>query len=150
MALCMTTDRSFQRIAVSAASVMPTMFRPRKTTLPPVISAGGESNWAMANSKVDFPQPDSPTIARNSFGLSEKLTWSTARTTPDSRRYSTDRSRTSRMASGRAASPSSGSGSAALLDTGPPQRPQRRVPDLIKGVVEQGEGGAESDDPQPA
>ena len=39
------------------------MLRPLKITLPPVTAAGGASSWAMANSRVDLPQPDSPTIA---------------------------------------------------------------------------------------
>ncbi len=42
------------------------MFRPLKITLPLVISAGGTRSWAMANSRVDLPQPDSPTMPRNS------------------------------------------------------------------------------------
>ena len=29
-------------------------------------ASGAPSSWAMANSSVDLPQPDSPTIARNS------------------------------------------------------------------------------------
>src|SRR5215471_2701519 len=84
IALCMTTDRSRQRIAASWSSARPTMFSPLKTTLPPMMAAGGASSWAMANSRVDLPQPDSPTIPRNSPGYSSKLTWSTARTAPRS------------------------------------------------------------------
>ena len=40
IALCMTTDRSFQRTAASWRSVSPTMLRPWKMTWPPVIAAG--------------------------------------------------------------------------------------------------------------
>src|SRR5215472_13934228 len=171
IALCMTTDRSFQRTAARSESVSPTMFRPLKITLPPVICAGELSSWAMANSSVDLPQPDSPTIARNSAGFSPKLTWSTATTPPASMAYSTDRSLTSRIVPASAAArlvsargpgkpvvlarPSGpalacppGSSLAGTLDTSPPDRPERRVPDLVEGVVEQGERGAEGDDAQ--
>src|SRR5262249_47101347 len=153
IALCMTTDRSFQRTAARSESVSPTMFRPLKITLPPVTRAGELSSWAMANSSVDLPQPDSPTIARNSPGWSWKLTWSTATTPPASMAYSTDRSLTSRIVPGNAAAwsaPPEGPGSslAGTLDTSPPDRPERRVPDLVEGVVEQGERGAEGDDAQ--
>ena len=86
IALCMTTDRSFHRTAASSLSVSPTMLRPLKITLPLVISAGGTSSWAMANSSVDLPQPDSPTMPRNSPAARSKLTSSTARTVPRSRR----------------------------------------------------------------
>ena len=82
IALCMTTDRSFQRTAASTLSVSPTRLRPWNSTPPPVMLAGGASSWAMANSSVDLPQPDSPTIARNSAGSSSKLTRSTATTAP--------------------------------------------------------------------
>ncbi len=40
IALCITTDRSCQRIAVSEDSVRPTRFLPLNITVPPVISAG--------------------------------------------------------------------------------------------------------------
>ena len=66
IALCMTTDKSFQRTAASWSSVSPTMLRPLNVTLPPVMSAGGASSWAIANSRVDLPQPDSPTTPMNS------------------------------------------------------------------------------------
>src|SRR5215469_5309025 len=141
IALCMTTDRAFHLIAVSAVSLSPTMLRPRKSTLPSVISAGGESSCAIANSSVDLPQPDSPTIARNLLASSEKLTLSTALTTPDSSRYSTDRSRTSSTAP-----PSVGWSSAGRLDTTSPQWPQRGVSDLVEGVVDQRERRSERDD----
>ena len=44
IALCMTTDRSRQRTAMSCLSVMPTMFTPLNTTLPLVTFAGGLSS----------------------------------------------------------------------------------------------------------
>ena len=54
----------------------------------------------MANSRVDLPQPDSPTMPMNSPAARSKLMSSTARTVPCSKRYSTDRSRTSRTVPG--------------------------------------------------
>ena len=54
------------------------MFWPLKMTLPPVMLAGGASSWAIANSRVDLPQPDSPTMPMNSPGSRSKLTLSTA------------------------------------------------------------------------
>ena len=54
------------------------MFWPLKRTAPPMTSAGGLSSWAMANSSVDLPHPDSPTMPRNSPAASSKLTLSTA------------------------------------------------------------------------
>jgi len=74
MALCITTDMSFHRMADMSFSVSPTRFRPRKITLPPVMAAGGYRSWAMANSRVDFPQPDSPTMPRNSPAARSRLT----------------------------------------------------------------------------
>src|SRR6516165_9638285 len=165
IALCMTTERSFHRTAASSRSVSPTMFRPFKITLPPVISAGGFSSWAMANSRVDLPQPDSPTMPTNSPAARSKLTRSTARTVPRSRRYSTDRSRTSSMVPVESAGPVLRTSSPGALDTGPParsrggdrarlgnrhalDRPQGRVADLVEGVVEQRERRAERDDAQ--
>src|SRR5215469_15979713 len=94
IALCMTTDRSFQRTAASCLSVSPTMLRPLKITPPPTMAAGGTRSWAMANSRVDLPQPDSPTMPMNSPWSRSKLTSSTARTVPRSMAYSTDRPRT--------------------------------------------------------
>src|SRR5215472_6436112 len=151
IALCMTTERSFHRTAASSLSVSPTMFRPLKITLPPVISAGGFSSWAMANSRVDLPQPDSPTMPTNSPAARSKLTRSTARTVPRSRRYSTDRSRTSSMVPVESAGPVLRTSSPGALDTGPPHapdRPQGRVADLVEGVVEQRERRPERDDAQ--
>ena len=43
-------------------------------------AAGGESSWATANSSVDLPQPDSPTMPTNSPGRDVNDTSSTART----------------------------------------------------------------------
>ena len=85
IALCMTTDMSRQRIADSCPSVSPTRFAPSNVTVPPATSAGGASSWATANSSVDFPQPDSPTMPRNSPRLTVNDTSSTARTFPRSR-----------------------------------------------------------------
>src|SRR5882757_7595851 len=141
IALCMTTDRSFQRTAASWRSVSPTMLRPWKVTLPPVISAGGVSSWAIANSSVDLPQPDSPTTPMNSPGSRSKLTSSTARTVPRSIAYSTVRPRTSRTGPWRI-----GSGTGHPL---PSHRPQRGVADLVEGVVEQGERRPERRDAGP-
>src|SRR6516165_5269616 len=54
IALCMTTDMSRQRMADSCLSVRPTRLVPSNLTLPAAICAGGASNWATANSSVDF------------------------------------------------------------------------------------------------
>ena len=62
----MTTEKSRQRSTFSCFSVIVTRFWPLNVTLPPVISAGGLSSWAIANSSVDLPQPDSPTTPTNS------------------------------------------------------------------------------------
>src|SRR5579875_3743258 len=175
---CMTTDRSFHRIAASSLSVSPTMFVPRKATLPPAMPAGGASSWAIANSSVDLPQPDSPTTPRNSPGPRSKLTWSTAVTVPRSITYSTVRSRTASTgcpaASGTGAAPAGGKEAAAgeparlaslpepsagpalslpgTLDTGTPphgpDRAQRRVADLVERVVDQRERRAQGHDAQ--
>ena len=63
---CITTDRFCQRIAASRRSVIVTRFWPRNVTEPAVMAAGGDSSWATANSSVDLPQPDSPTMPTNS------------------------------------------------------------------------------------
>src|SRR5450432_2400830 len=169
IALCMTTDRFFQRTAASWESVRPTMLVPWKTTLPPVISAGGASSWAMANSSVDLPQPDSPTIPMNSPRRRSKLTSCTATTLPRGVAYATDRSATSSTVSAPpvlvspvSAAPgwAARAGRAArlplalagALDTDPPgpgqaaHRPQGRVADLVEGVVQQGESRPEQGD----
>src|SRR5215472_1832639 len=159
IALCMTTDRSFHRIEASCLSVSPTMLWPLKTTLPPVTLAGGTRSWAMANSRVDLPQPDSPTIPMNSPRSRSKLTRSTARTVPRSMTYSTDRSRTDSTApvafTGGAAAVMSLPGALDTLPLHAPDRPQGRVADLVERVVEQRErrpqghdAQARHDDPQ--
>src|SRR5271166_6634704 len=135
IALCMTTDMSRQRIADSCLSVRPTRFVPSNLTVPAATWAGGASSWATANSSVDFPQPDSPTMPRNSPLPTANDTSSTARTLPRSRTYSTDRPLTS----------STGSGTCGSVTLAPylPDRPQGRVTDLVERVVQQGEGRAE-------
>ena len=70
----MTTEKSRQRSAASCFSVIVTRFWPWNVTLPPVIAAGGLSSWAMANSSVDLPQPDSPTTPTNSPGVTSRST----------------------------------------------------------------------------
>ena len=47
IALCMTTEKSRQRIAASCFSVIATRFLPLNRTLPPLIPAGGVSSWAI-------------------------------------------------------------------------------------------------------
>src|ERR1700728_3520972 len=136
IALCMTTDMSFQRTEAISRSVSPTMLRPLKITLPLATPAGGLSSWAIANSSVDLPQPDSPTMPMNSPGSRSKLTPSTARTVPRSMKYSTVRPLTWRI----------GSGTGHPL---PSHRPQRGVADLVEGVVEQGERRPERGDAGP-
>src|SRR2546421_2911267 len=128
IALCMTTEYSRQRNAFSSVSVMVTRFWPWKTTLPPVMPAGGLSSRAIANSMVDLPQPDSPTTPTNSPSSTSRSTPSTARTDPRGVAYSTRRSRTSSMRA---------------LGTDPPHRSQGRVADLVEGVVQQRERRAE-------
>src|SRR5215510_4028520 len=68
---------------------------------------------------------------------------------PVSVMYSTDRSSTSSTAPGTAGTGpacSLGFCLAGTLDTCSPHRPQRWVPDLVEGVVEQREGRTEGDD----
>src|SRR5262249_8307060 len=152
IALCMTTDRSFHRTAVSSRSLSPTMSRPRKVTLPPGIPAGRTSSWAIAKSRVDLPHPDSPTMPMNSPAARSKLTRSTARTVPRSMMYSTDRSRTSRTLPDRGTAGPPVVLSPGTLGTHLPHatdRPQGRVTDLVEGVVEQGERRSQRDDAQP-
>src|SRR5215471_7208385 len=164
IALCMTTDRSFHLIEAISLSVSPTMLRPLKVTLPPVTSAGGTSSWAMANNRVDLPQPDSPTMPRNSPAARSKLTSSTAKIVPRSMMYSTDRSRTSSTLPVVSPGPPPWKPSPGALDTGPParngggnraspgppppDRPQGRVTDLVECVVEQRERRPQGDDAQ--
>src|SRR5262252_6883050 len=138
IALCMTTDMSRQRVAASCLSVSPTRLRPLNRTLPPSTRAGGASSCATANSSVDFPQPDSPTMPRNSPLPTVNDTSSTARTLPRSSTYSTDRPLTS----------STGSGPCGSDTLAPylPDRPQGRVADLVECVVQQCESGAERRD----
>src|SRR6516165_10449624 len=138
IALCMTTDRSHQRMADSCLSVRPTRFVPLNFTVPAARWAGGASSWATANSSVDFPQPDSPTMPRNSPRSTVNDTSSTARTLPRSRTYSTDRPLTS--------STGSGTGGSDTLTPYLSHRPKRRVADLVERVIEQGERGAEQRD----
>src|SRR5262249_43815381 len=107
-----------------------TMSRPWKLTDPPTTSPGGDSRSPTAKSSVDFPQPDSPTMPRNSPGSTAKLTPFTARTSAASVRYSTDRSVTSSR------------GSVTLL---PSRRPQRGIPDLVEGVVDECETCSQQD-----
>src|SRR5580692_4095534 len=165
IALCMTTDMSFHRTAARSCSVSWTRLRPLNVTLPPLISAGGLSNWAMPKSRVDFPQPDSPTMARNSPGATSKLTLSTAPTMPPSRTYSTERSRISRTGPSRdgLSRPYWSSASACAIAGKPPlgaglrgfaglccrQRAQGRVSDLVEGVVDEGERGTHQGDARP-
>src|SRR5215475_12715513 len=137
IALCITTDRCCQRTGASCLSVIATRFLPSNVMDPAVRWAGGTSRCAIANSKVDLPQPDSPTIARNSPRSTLSDTSSTARTGSPPVAYSTVRPDTSSTAE-------------------PPQpvgplapsayRAQRGVADLVERVVEQGEGRAEQGD----
>src|ERR1039458_10132060 len=150
IALCMTTDMFFQRTAESCLSVRPTRLRPRNVTLPPLTLAGGTSSWDIANSSVDLPQPDSPTIPMNSPGLMSKLTSSTARTSPRSVAYSTDRLRTCKIGPVYARRwTEAGLSSVRTLHPPSAHRPQGRIADLVEGVVEQREGGAEQGDARP-
>src|SRR5215469_1022794 len=116
----------------------------------------------MPNSSVDFPQPDSPTMARNSPGPTSKLTLSTAPTMPLSRTYSTDRSLTSRTGSRRGAlarpywssasacamagKPPLGAGLGGLAGLGRGQRAKGGVADLVEGVIDKRERSTEQRD----
>src|SRR3954447_21462705 len=143
MALCMTTDRSRQRVAESSRAVMVTRSRPLNRTLPVLIRAGGLSNWARPNSMVDLPQPDSPTTPTNSPGYTSRSKESTARTGPAGVSYSTVSPRTSRSGV-----PSTGTSDIGALGTGPPDWSESRVADLVERIVEQREGRAEEGDAQ--
>src|SRR5450432_3431089 len=121
IALCITTEYSHHRSTFSCFSVMVTRFCPRNETVPPVIDAGGLNNAAIANNMVDLPQPDSPTTPTNSPLPTVRSTLSTAQTDPRDVLYSTRRPDTSRIGA---------------LDTRPPDRPQRRVADLVECIVE--------------
>src|SRR6185437_253684 len=125
---CITTEKSRQRKTFSFFSVIVTRLVPLNSTVPPVISAGGLSSCAIANSIVDLPQPDSPTTPTNSPARTSRSTPSTAPTGPRVDAYSTRRSRTSRMGA---------------LGTMPPDRPQRRIADFIERVVQKCECDAE-------
>src|SRR5215469_11249647 len=119
----------------------------------------------MPKSRVDFPQPDSPTMARNSPGATSKLTFSTAPTMPLSSTYSTERSRISSTGSGRwgltrpywssasacaiAGKPPPGASLGGLADLRRGQRAQGRVADLVEGIVDEGERGAHQGDARP-
>src|SRR3954469_9502263 len=143
IALCMTTDRSRQRVAEGSRAVMVTRCRPLNMTLPALMRAGGLSSWAIPNSMVDLPQPDSPTTPTNSPGWTSRSKESTARTGPAAVSYSTVSPRTSRSGA-----PSSGASDIGALGTGPPDGSESRVADLVERVVEQREGGAEQGDAQ--
>src|SRR6185436_9687033 len=55
---------------------------PSKTIRPPTVRPGGSTRPRMEKPVTVLPQPDSPTSPRISPGLTEKLTPSTALTTP--------------------------------------------------------------------
>src|SRR5579864_8997118 len=123
------------------------MLRPLKLMLPPMIAAGGLSSCAMAKSSVDLPHPDSPTMPRKSPWRISSCTWSTATTGPRSVAYATERSSTlSTGAPGATTCDSSARSSAGNAATQPPRRPERRVADLVEGVVEQRERCAQQRD----
>src|SRR3954447_7386284 len=143
IALCMTTDRSRQRVAESSRGFMVTRSRPLNMTLPALMRAGGLSSWARPNSMVDLPQPDSPTTPTNSPGWTSRSKESTARTGPAAVSYSTVRPRTSRSGE-----PSSDISDIGTLGTAPPDRSESRVADLVECVVEQRKGGTEEGDAQ--
>src|SRR5690348_254625 len=130
---CITTDRLCQRIAARRRPVIATRFSPWNVTEPAVTAAGGDSSWATANSSVDLPQPDSPTMPTNSPVATSNDTSSTARTGLPPVAYSTVRPDTSSM--GRPPEKPPGAAGA--------DRAQRRVADLVERVVEQRERRAQ-------
>src|ERR1035438_4644039 len=95
-----------------------------------MIRACGGRSCAIAKSRVDLPQPDSPTIPRNSPAWSVRLTLSTALTSAASVRYETERFSTS----------SSGS------DTSLSHRAESRIADLVECVVDEREPCAHEGD----
>src|SRR5262245_4570365 len=132
IALCITSEQSRQRSAFSCFWLIVTRFWPLNTMVPAVIAAGGLNNRAIANSSVDFPQPDSPTTPTNSPAATSRSTPSTATTGALSVAYST----VSPLTSSTAPAPS-------------PDRPQRGVADLVERVVDQRERRAEQRDTEP-
>ena len=90
----------------------------------------------MANSKVDLPQPDSPTTARNSRSDSSKLTLSTALAVPC--RTGVVHAEVFDLQDDSCPSP-------APL----PHRAQGRVAHLVEGIVQQGESGAQHGNARP-
>src|SRR3954454_13568814 len=136
IALCMTTEKSRHLVAASSFAVMVTRSRPWNSTLPRAIRAGGLSSWAIPKSIVDLPHPDSPTTPTNSPACTSRENESTARTGPPGVSYSTVRSRTS----------SRGTSGTGTLRTGSPDRSKGGDADLVEGVVEQRERGAQERD----
>src|ERR1700761_287587 len=136
---CMTTERFCQRIAARRRPLSVTRSWPRNVTEPAVTAAGGDRRWATANSSVDLPQPDSPTMPMNSPGSTLNDTSSTARTglAPA---YSTVRPDTSSIRE-----PPDPPGHPATAA----HRAQRRVADLVERVVEQRERRAQERDGGP-
>src|SRR5262249_50382009 len=74
---------SLPRTSRIASSSSPSKSTPASFTEPPAIRPGGSGTSRISDNAVMLlPQPDSPTIASVSCGVSEKLTPSTALTTP--------------------------------------------------------------------
>src|SRR5260370_641219 len=95
---------SLPRTSRIAASLNPSRSRPARRIAPDTMRPGGEGTRRSTDSAVTLlPQPDSPTIARVSPGMTWNETPSTARTTPSRVKNQVLRSAISRSGLGAAA-----------------------------------------------
>ena len=99
MALCITTENSRQRMLRSSLSLSVTMSRPRNSDLPADDLRRRAQQLRDREESVDLPQPDSPTMPRNSPRRKLEIDAVDGDDRPAVGRYATDRSRTSRIAS---------------------------------------------------
>src|SRR6266508_4114593 len=148
--MAMSLPRTW-RIASSESS---SRLRPSNRISPVGISAGGMSSRRMIESDVTLlPQPDAPTMPRVSPGGIEKLTPSTARTTPSMTWKYVRRSRTS--SSGRLYDDGAGSSAAVgtivnrLLPRSRVERVAKTVAQEVDGADGQGDGHAREECPPP-
>ena len=97
---CSTMEMRRPRISRISAGVRSRMFSPPSSTSPLMVRAPPLGSSRISDSAVRLlPQPDSPTRPSTSPRFSEKLTPSTAFTTPRRRKKWVCRSRTSRTVS---------------------------------------------------
>jgi hypothetical protein len=93
---------SLPRLRRSCSPLSSSRFSPRNVTSPAVLAAG--INPMADCTSTDLPDPDSPTMPKNSPSRTSNETFFTACTGPSSVGMSTTRSRTSRMAIGNSSS----------------------------------------------